>query len=112
MTIRITGDVEYMSGEHFEKIAMIKAFRAAWDLGLKDAKESVDLLQAKGTLHMELPFPSQTSLKDLARFRVRVLADTTALHTRLKNLVVAAVKAGEFELADELLSLCKKYCQT
>jgi len=112
MKIRITGDSAYMNGEHFEKIATIKAFRAAWGLGLKDAKDAVDLLQARGILHMELAFPSQESLKELEQFSVYVHADASTLHVRLKNLLVAAIKVDELQLAQELLDLYKKHCQS
>lgn len=107
--IRITGDVAFLKSGSFEKIKAIKLVRSVWGLGLKDAKELVDNLQATGLVTADLDFPATTWLQELAAFRIRVHAEASMLHTRLKNLVIAAIRANELELAEELLPLFKKY---
>lgn len=107
--IRIVGNKEFINGEHFEKIKAIKTFRAVWNLGLKDAKEMVDSLQSSGMLHVELPFPSQDNLRELSQFRIQVHAKSSSLQPRLKNLLIAAIRAGELDLSEELLFLYKRY---
>ena len=107
--IRIVGDVDFMSGENFEKIRAIKTFRSTWNLGLKDAKDMVDSLQITGILHSELPFPAQDGLKELAQFRIRVHSEASSLQRRLKHLLIAAIRMDELELSEELLTLYKRH---
>jgi hypothetical protein len=91
-------------------IPVVKAIRTAWGLGLKDAKDLADgLRNGNGAVTVELPYPSRESLADLQQYSILVHAQTTSLQIRIKQLLVAAVKADELELADDLLMLYKKY---
>jgi len=79
-------------------------------MGLKEAKDAVDALQTHGMITTnELPFPAQADIKELAQFRIRVHTESSSLQLRLKQLLVAAVKADEFELSEELLAIYKRH---
>ena len=76
---------------------------------LKDAKDAVDTLQTQGTITAELPFPSQDDIRELSQFRIRVHTESSSLQPRLKNLLIAAIRADEFELSEELLAIYKRH---
>jgi len=86
------------------KITAIKNLRNAWGgLSLLDAKNIVDtLLQGKSVV-LDLPQLSHEKHKQLQIGGIKVETQGSNLRVRCSQLIVAAVKAEDFTLAEELI---------
>lgn len=94
-------------------IKFIKLLRSIYrpeNLGLQDAKYIADQLINAGIAEAELRLPSPEQRSELKQmYGVTVTALSGGLRVRLKQIIKAAVRDGETELAYDLLGVYNKF---
>jgi hypothetical protein len=98
----------------FQKINAIKAVRLLSGYGLKEAKEFVDDLMARGhgvipdapaSPTGKLPVPVQREFKELGML---LESGSISLTKRLEQLLVASIREHDFVMAEGLLKLLRE----
>jgi len=90
------------------KITTIKNLRDAWNLSLLEAKNMVDTLLQKTSVVADLPQLSHEQRKRLQIDCIKIETQISSLRVRLNQLIVAAAKAEDFTLAEELMHAYRK----
>ncbi len=93
-----------------DKIKGIKAVRAAFGIGLKEAKDVVEGLM-KGNVYTLPTAPGYTQ-EDLRNFEAaggEYLDPSQTLMCELTNIAVEAVKVRDYNLASDLIELLNKH---
>lgn len=102
---------EQPSGTRAVKVPAIKAIRALLGMGLKEAKEVIENLQAgiaSEVFTVEMNDEGQELLKQFTEFGGSFSLDD-GLNAKLRRLMDEAIDKGAISMAHDLLTLYAKY---
>jgi hypothetical protein len=95
--------------EEVSKIKLIKTIREAFGLGLKEAKDAVDVLCNDGSIIITPQYMEENPMVELRKFGIVIEELYPEILMRLHALVVQALNEGRSDLAQSLLKVFNTY---